>query len=85
MDFNDILQQLNTQLVESIGMELNHKEDGFSLERLYQIAGKEDRVITVCFRKDTPSEQLWGDSITHCLLYTERERLQLQDKLDKRE
>mgnify|MGYP007101842679 FL=1 len=85
MDIKQLQQQMNEQLAKSIGMELNHSDEGFSLERLYQIAGKEDRVITVSFRRNSPSELVWGDSVTCCLVYTERERLQLQEKIDKGE
>ena len=85
MDIKELQRQLDKQLAKSIGMELNHSDEGFSLERLYQIAGKDDRVITISFRKNSPSKQFWGDFVTCCLVYTERERLQLQAKLDKGE
>lgn len=85
MDINELQLKLNQKLAESFGMELNHDQEGFSLERLYQLAGREDRVITVSFRKGTPSEQIWGNSITCCLIYTERERLQMQTRMDKGE
>lgn len=85
MDINELQFKLNQQLAENIGMELTHNQDGFSLERLYQIAGQEDRVITVSFRKGTPSEHTWGDSVICCLIYTERERLQLEANIEKGE
>ncbi|MGM9752994.1 MAG: hypothetical protein ACI3ZK_02945 [Candidatus Cryptobacteroides sp.] len=85
MDIKELHQRLNEQLAKSIGMELNHSDEGFSLGRLYQMAGMEDRVITISFRNDSPSRQIWGDSITCCLIYTERERLQLQAKMEKGE
>lgn len=62
-------------------MELDINENGYSLERLYEIAGKEDRVVTLSLRPGSLSEQVWGKSLTCCFMYTERERINLIESI----
>ena len=68
-----------------MGMDIERSKNGFSLERLYQLAGKEDRVITVSFRPDSPSAQIWGADITCCLKYSERDRIHLEANIEHRD
>ena len=76
------LQKVYDKLfAQNCGMDLQWCDDGFSLEKLYELAGKEDRVLTITLRHESPSEQIWGNSITCCLIYTERERLHLLENL----
>lgn len=85
LDIRDIQIQLNKAFAQRFGMELDHSDKGYSLERLYEIAGKEDRVVTVSFRAGSDSEREWGDSLTCLFLYTERERINLMEKFKKGE
>lgn len=76
------LQKVYDKLfAQNCGMDLQWCDDGFSLEKLYELAGKEDRVLTITLRHESPSEQIWGNSITCCIIYTERERLHLLENL----
>ena len=77
LDIREIQIQLNKALAQRYGMELDLNEDGYSIERLYEIAGKEDRVVTLSFREGSSSAQIWGESLTCCFLYTERERINI--------
>ena len=75
--------EFNKLLAQGLGMDLQWRDEGFSLEMLYDAAGKEDRVLTITLRPKSSSEQLWGNSITCILIYTERERLHLLENIKK--
>lgn len=81
-DVRYLQEQLDDAIAKRYGMSIERSEDGFSLERLYQAAGREDRVITISFRRGSQSESVWGQDLTCCLDYTERERLQLQRNIE---
>ena len=82
-DVRHLQEQLNDAIARYYGMSIERSEVGFSLERLYQVAGREDRVITISFRKGSQSESVWGQDLTCRLDYTERERLKLQRNVEK--
>lgn len=81
VDIKELQAQFNKAIAQKYGMDLDFNDTGYSLEQLYDIAGKEDRVITVSFREGSPSYSIWGDSVTCCLIYTERERRQLMKNI----
>lgn len=85
VDIREIQIQLNKALVQRCGMELDLSDNGYSLERLYEMAGKEDCVVTLSFREGSETEQEWGESLTCCFLYTERERINLMLSIEKGE
>ena len=76
-------KEFDKLLAQSMGMDLQCHDEGFSLEMLYDAAGKEDRVLTITLRPESSSEQIWGNTITCCLIYTERERLFLLENIKK--
>ena len=80
-DIDEVRILLNKALNERLGLQEETSNAGFSIERLYEIAGKEDRVVTVSFREGSVSEQTWGSSLTCCFLYTERERINLSKSI----
>ena len=69
-------------VAQSCGMGLQWNNDGFSLEKLYEAAGREDRIVTISLRLSSLSGDIWGDSITCRLIYTERDRLHLQENIN---
>ena len=85
MGIDELRQLKNDSFAQRMGMDIERSKNGFSLERLYQLAGKEDRVITVSFRPDSPSAQIWGADITCCLKYSERDRIHLEANIEHRD
>lgn len=81
----DLQIQYNKAIAQRYGMDWELNENGYTVEKLYEIAGKEDRVVTISFREGSLSKQIWGDSITCVFLYTERERIKLIDSVEKGE
>lgn len=78
--YNTIIKlqkQFNKAIAQRYGMDWELNENGYTVEKLYEIAGKEDRVVIISFREGSISEQTWGDSVTCVLLYSERERIKL--------
>ena len=82
MDLDELKRIIDDRLAQRIGMDITRSENGFSLEKMYQVAGKEDRVINVSFRPESSSAQIWGADITCCLQYSERDRLQLEANIE---
>ncbi len=81
-DINEIRIRYNKELNERWGLKEEASNTGFSIEKLYEMAGEEDRVVTVSFRKGSDSEQIWGSSLTCCFIYTERERVNLMKSIE---
>ena len=52
----------------------------YTVERIYELVGKNDYVANITFRKDSNGYQKYGDMITIQLIYTQFER----EKLDER-
>lgn len=75
-------KQFNEAISKRFGMDWEKNEHGYTVEKLYEIAGKEDRVVDLSFREGSPSEQMWGNSVTCVLLYTERERIKLMESIE---
>ena len=75
--------QLTDATMKGYGFDVLRSEVGFSLERLFQVAGSEDRVITITFTDGSESYRLYGEMITGILSYTERERNTLQKRLEE--
>lgn len=85
IDIKELQAQFNKAIAHGYGMDWESDNNGYSIERLFDLAGKEDRVITVSFREDSPSYSIWGDSVTCCLLFTEKERHKLEESLNNGE
>lgn len=84
-DLNYIINlqiQFNKTMAQIYGMDWDMNENGYTIEKLYEIAGKEDRVVTISFREGSFSEQIWGNSVTCVFMYTERERINLIESID---
>ena len=53
-------------------------QDGFKQSDIYEIAGKNDNVANLLFRKNSESSQLYGEKLTVCFEYTLKERQALE-------
>ena len=53
-------------------------QDGFKQSDVYEIAGKNDNVANLLFRKNSESSQLYGENLTVCFEYTLKERQALE-------
>ena len=54
-------------------------QDGFKQSDVYEIAGKNDNVANLLFRKNSESSQLYGENLTVCFEYTLKERQALEE------
>jgi hypothetical protein len=53
----------------------------YFIENIYELVGREDRVATVSFFPDSESFKLYGYQITVMFLYTQKERLVLDESI----
>lgn len=53
----------------------------YYLEDIYELVGREDRVASLSFLTDSESFKLYGDHITVVFLYTQKERLYLDERI----
>ena len=55
----------------------------YTLEKIYDLVGRNDYVSTITFRPNTQSEKLYGNTLTIVFLYTQQEREELEDNIKK--
>ena len=55
----------------------------YTLEKIYDLVGRNDYVSTITFRPNTQSEKLYGNTLTIVFLYTQQEREELEDSIKK--
>lgn len=73
-----MIDKLEQQMAESVGMKLYKQGDGFTQEQLYLYGGREDSVFSLNLREGTDDYRKYGDLTTVCFVYTREERKQLE-------
>lgn len=73
-----LIDETEQNIAQKCGMKLYKKEEGFTQSDIYHICGKSDSVVTVSFRTDSESEELYGSDITICVVYTRAQRVLLE-------
>jgi hypothetical protein len=64
----------NNYLASKFGMwEYNYPEIN-TFGKIYEIAGRNDNVVTISFKRDTESYRLYKDDLTCMFQYTQKER-----------
>lgn len=73
---NNYLLSLQIQIDESkkkifktFGMDYYKSKDGFSFGEIYSMAGRDDRVLTLTFKRETESGQKYPEGITCIIIY----------------
>lgn len=74
----NMIDALEQQIVESIGMKLYKQIEGFSQEQLYLYGGRLDSVFTLSLRENTDDYRKYGDTTTVCFIYNRNERNALE-------
>lgn len=74
---------LNKVFLESFGISSHSSDNGFTKERIYEYAGKEDRVMTAYFVKDSESYNNFGKCVTGEAQYTEKERIEIEKAIEQ--
>lgn len=72
------IDQLEQQMANMCGMKLYKKPEVFSQEDIYNLCGRNDDVATFIIRNGSESETLFGHEVTACFVYTQKERLKLE-------
>ena len=73
-----MIDKLEQQMAESVGMMLYKQKDGFSQEQLYLCGGRDDSVFSLNLREGSDDYRKYGDLTTVCFVYTREERKQLE-------
>lgn len=73
-----MIDRLEQQMAESVGMKLYKQLEGFTQEQLYLNGGREDSVFTLTLREESESSKKYGEEITVCFVYTRDERKALE-------
>lgn len=73
-----MIDKLEQQMAERVGMKLYKQMEGFSQEQLYISGGREDSVFTLTLREGSDSFKKYGEEITVCFVYTRDERKALE-------
>ena len=55
----------------------------YTLEKIYDLVGRNDYTSTITFRSNSQSEKLYGNTLTIVFLYTQQEREELEDNIKK--
>lgn len=55
----------------------------YTLEKIYDLVGRNDYTSTITFRSNSQSEKLYGNKLTIVFLYTQQEREELEDNIKK--
>ena len=55
----------------------------YTLEKIYDLVGRNDYTSTITFRPNSQSEKLYGNTLTIVFLYTQQEREELEDNIKK--
>jgi hypothetical protein len=55
----------------------------YTLEKIYDLVGRNDYTSTITFRSNSQSEKLYGNKLTIVFLYTQQEREGLENNIKK--
>ena len=55
----------------------------YTLEKIYDLVGRNDYTSTITFRPNSQSEKLYGNTLTIVFLYTQQEREELENNIKK--
>lgn len=55
----------------------------YTLEKIYNLVGRNDYTSTITFRPNSQSEKLYGNTLTIVFLYTQQEREELENNIRK--
>ena len=79
---NSLQQMIDTaekRMAEMCGMLLHKKPDGFSQEEIYTLCGRDDAVATITLNHDSEGYSAFGEDVTVCFVYTQKERTVLEE------
>ena len=82
-DLLSSLQQMidaaEKRMAEMCGMQLFKKQDGFTQEDIYTLCGRDDAVATITLNPDSEGYLTFGEDVTVCFEYTQKERKELEE------
>lgn len=70
----EYINQIEQQILNRFGMNLYKQPNGFTQEDIYTLCGRNDDVATLSIRSGSESEALFGNEVTVCFIYTQKER-----------
>ena len=79
---NSLQQMIDTaerRMAEMCGMQLYKKQDGFTQEDIYTLCGRDDAVATITLNPDSEGYLTFGEDVTVCFEYTQKERKELEE------
>jgi len=75
MSLQDLMEQ---QMLNLLGFKIYKTFEGFTQEKLYNLAGRYDYVCTLSLKTGSPSEKIYGNELTVVFSYTLKERKSLE-------
>lgn len=82
MTIAEMMEAANSTLARSLGMQYKTSPKGFTQGEIYQLAGRNDLVVNLRLRSGSESAELYGDELTVCFIYTQKERKALEEDFE---